>query len=133
VARGIAGVAEPHPGGVDCRDAGIDSPRPSSRGCASEPALDELRGLLEVERTRITAAIAYLQEDSQRTMDDEIGDFGGRGVDNHPADMASVTATASSTRARRGRAADARPDRPRLAKLDGGRFGTCERCGGRSP
>ena len=36
----------------------------------SEPALDELRGLLEVERTRITAAIAYLQEDSQRTMDE---------------------------------------------------------------
>ena len=96
----------------------------------SEPALDELRGLLEVERTRITAAIAYLQEDSQRTMDDEIGDFGGRGVDNHPADMASVTHDRELDEGL-GEGAQQTLDQidRALAKLDGGRFGTCERCG----
>ena len=89
----------------------------------SEPALDELRGLLEAERTRITAAIAYLQEDSQRTMDDEIGDFGGRGVDNHPADMATVTHDRELDEGL-GEGAQQTLDQidRALAKLDGGRL-----------
>ena len=52
---------------------------------------DEYRRLLEEERTRLAGAVEYLHTDSSGTLEDELGEIGGQGVDNHPGDMASAT------------------------------------------
>jgi DnaK suppressor protein len=92
--------------------------------------VSEFRSLLEQERTRIVDAIEYLASENPGNMQDELGELGGRGVDNHLGDMASVTFDreldegleegAQQTLAQIERA---------LAKLDEGTYGTCERCG----
>jgi DnaK suppressor protein len=93
-------------------------------------ALDEFRDLLEGERERIAATIAHLHEDSLRTMDDEVGELGGRGVDNHPADMASVTLDRELDESIEEGAQQTLEQIERaLVKLDAGTYGTCERCG----
>ncbi|MGH2898509.1 MAG: hypothetical protein ACRDMZ_07530, partial [Solirubrobacteraceae bacterium] len=51
----------------------------------------ELRTLLETERDRLRHAVEYLHPENAGTMEDETGDLGGRGVDNHLADTASAT------------------------------------------
>jgi DnaK suppressor protein len=96
-------------------------------------ALDttEFRELLEEERQRIVDAIQYLASESPGNMQDEVGELGGIGVDNHLGDMASVTFDreldeglgegAQQTLSQIDRA---------LAKLDDGTYGICERCGG---
>jgi DnaK suppressor protein len=90
----------------------------------------EFRTLLEAERARIQSAIQHLHDEHPGNMEDETGEFGGRGTDNHLGDMASVTFDreldqgleegALQTLAAVNRA---------LAKLDDGSYGTCERCG----
>jgi RNA polymerase-binding protein DksA len=90
----------------------------------------EFRGLLDQERRRILETIAHLHEDSRRDMEDEVGELAGRGVDNHLADMATVTFDrelgegleegAQQTLAQIDRA---------IARLDEGTYGLCERCG----
>jgi DnaK suppressor protein len=93
-------------------------------------ALDEFRLLLEAERERIAATIAHLHEDSLRPMDDEVGELGGRGVDNHPADMATVTHDRELDEGLEEGAQQTLEQIDRaLVKLDDGTFGTCERCG----
>jgi RNA polymerase-binding transcription factor DksA len=52
---------------------------------------DEFRRLLEDERARLTDAVEYLHKENPGTMEDELGELGGRGTDNHIGDMASVT------------------------------------------
>ena len=51
----------------------------------------EFRTLLEAERVRIQSAIQHLHDEHPGNMEDETGEFGGRGTDNHLGDMASVT------------------------------------------
>jgi RNA polymerase-binding protein DksA len=91
--------------------------------------VESFRPLLEAERERILSQIAHLHEENSKSMDDELGELGGR-VDNHLGDMASVTFEreldegleegAQQTLAQIERA---------IAKLDDGTYGTCERCG----
>ena len=63
-------------------------------------------------------------------MDDEIGELGGRGDRQPPGDMASVTYDRELDEGL-GEGAQQTLDQidRALAKLDDGRFGTCERCG----
>jgi DnaK suppressor protein len=89
----------------------------------------EFRGLLEQERRRVQDTLEHLGENAGN-MQDELGDLGGWGADNHMGDMASVTYEreldeglgegAQQTLAQIDRA---------LARLDDGTYGTCERCG----
>lgn len=91
----------------------------------------EFRTLLEVERDRLHSAIGYLHPEHVGTMEDEVGDLGGHGVDTHLADTASATydreldhgleETAQGTLARIDAA---------FRRLDKGTYGTCELCGG---
>jgi DnaK suppressor protein len=91
----------------------------------------EFRTLLEQERQRIADAIQYLASENPGNMQEELGELGGRGTDNHLGDMASVTFDreldeglgegAQQTLSQIDRA---------LAKLDDGTYGICERCGG---
>jgi RNA polymerase-binding protein DksA len=90
----------------------------------------EFRLLLEAERDRIEAAIAYLHDDHARNMDDAVGEIAGRGVDNHPADMATITFDRELDEGLEEGAQQTLQQIMRaLAKLDDGSYGPCERCG----
>jgi DnaK suppressor protein len=92
--------------------------------------LQEMRTLLEEERRRITNAIDYLHEENPGNMEDELGELGGRGADNHLGDMATVTFDRELDQGLEEGAQQtlAQIDRA-LKKLDDGTYGTCERCG----
>jgi len=90
----------------------------------------EFRTLLEAERERIAAAIAYLHEENPRNIDDEVGEIAGRGTDNHPADMATITFDRELDEGLEEGAQQTLEQINRaLGKLDDGSYGTCERCG----
>ena len=88
------------------------------------------RPLLEQERERIVSQIAHLHDDNSKSMEDELGELTGRGVDNHLGDMASVTFERELDEGLEEGAQQtlAQIDRA-IAKLDDGTYGTCERCG----
>src|SRR5215204_5012489 len=91
---------------------------------------ESYRPMLEQERERIVSAITHLHEDNSRSMEDEVGELTGRGVDNHLGDMASVTFDRELDEGLEEGAQQtlAQIDRA-LAKLDDGTYGMCERCG----
>jgi DnaK suppressor protein len=91
----------------------------------------EFRTLLLQERERIVDTIAHLHEDHNRPMEDELGELGGRGVDNHLGDMATVTFDRELDEGLEEGAMQtlAQIDRA-LARLDEGTYSNCERCGG---
>ena len=91
---------------------------------------ESFRPLLEQERERIVSQIAHLHETNTTSMEDEVGELTGRGVDNHLGDMASVTFERELDEGLEEGAQQtlAQIDRA-IAKLDEGTFGTCERCG----
>ena len=90
----------------------------------------EFRTLLAVERERITNAIQYLHEENPGNMEDELGEVGGRGTDNHMGDMASVTFDRELDQGLEEGAQQTLSQIDRaLRKIDDGTYGTCERCG----
>jgi RNA polymerase-binding protein DksA len=90
----------------------------------------EFRSMLETERQRIVAAIAYLHEEHPRNLEDEVGEVAGRGSDNHLGDMATVTFDRELDEGLEEGAPQtlAKIDRA-LSLIDEGLYGTCERCG----
>jgi DnaK suppressor protein len=90
----------------------------------------EFRALLEEERTRIANAIQYLHEENPGNMEDELGEVGGRGTDNHMGDMASVTFDRELDQGLEEGAQQTLGQIERaLQKIDEGSYGICERCG----
>jgi DnaK suppressor protein len=90
----------------------------------------EFRALLEQERERITNAIEYLHAENPGNMEDELGEIGGRGTDNHMGDMASVTFDRElDAGLEEGAQQTLQQIKRALAKIDDGAYGTCERCG----
>jgi RNA polymerase-binding transcription factor len=90
----------------------------------------EFRTLLEEERRRIVDAIDYLKEENPGNMQDELGELGGRGVDNHLGDMATVTFDRELDEGLEEGAQQTLTQIDRaLAKIDDGTYGVCERCG----
>ena len=90
----------------------------------------EFRALLEHERSRVRETLEHLAGENPGNMQDELGELGGRGVDNHLGDMATVTFDRELDEGLEEGAAQmlAQIDRA-LARLDEGTFGVCERCG----
>jgi DnaK suppressor protein len=89
----------------------------------------EFRTLLEQERERVRNAIAYLHQENPGNMEDELGELGGRGTDNHIGDMASVTFDRELDQGLEEGAQQTLSDIERaLAKIDAGTYGMCERC-----
>jgi len=89
----------------------------------------EFRALLEEERTRIANAIQYLHEENPGNMEDELGEVGGRGADNHMGDMASVTFDRELDQGLEEGAQQTLSQIERaLQKIDEGTYGICERC-----
>jgi DnaK suppressor protein len=90
----------------------------------------EFRTLLEQERERIVNAIAHLHDQNTTSMEDEVGQLTGRGLDNHLGDMASVTFDRELDEGLEVGAQQTLQQIDRaLAKIDDGTYGTCERCG----
>ncbi len=91
----------------------------------------EFRALLEQERRRIVDAIEYLASENPGNMQDELGELGGRGTDNHLGDMATVTFDRELDEGLEEGAQQtlAQIDHA-LAQIENGTYGTCERCGG---
>jgi RNA polymerase-binding protein DksA len=90
----------------------------------------EFRTLLVEERARILNAIQYLHQENPGNMEDELGEIGGRGSDNHLGDMASVTFDRELDQGLEEGAQQTLGEIDRaLAKIDAGTFGICERCG----
>jgi RNA polymerase-binding protein DksA len=90
----------------------------------------EFRTLLEQERERIISAIAHLHEQNTTSMEDELGQLTGRGLENHLGDMASVTFERELDEGLEEGAQQTLQQIDRaLVKLDDGTYGTCERCG----
>jgi DnaK suppressor protein len=90
----------------------------------------EFRALLEQERERIINAIEYLHAENPGNMEDELGEIGGRGSDNHMGDMASVTFDRELDQGlEEGAQQTLQQIQRALAKIDEGTYGTCERCG----
>jgi DnaK suppressor protein len=52
---------------------------------------DEFRGLLEEERRRLLHATGRFHAEHAGNLEDELGEVGGRGTDNHLGDLASAT------------------------------------------
>jgi RNA polymerase-binding protein DksA len=90
----------------------------------------EFRALLEEERQRIAGAIQYLASENPGNMQDELGELGGWGTDNHLGDMASVTFDRELDEGLEEGAQQTLQQIDRaLQKLDDGTYGVCERCG----
>jgi RNA polymerase-binding protein DksA len=51
----------------------------------------EFKQLLETERGRLIDAVRFLEQENPGNMEDELGEIGSAGVDNHLGDMAAVT------------------------------------------
>ena len=90
----------------------------------------EFRALLEQERERIKNAIDYLHQENPGNMEEELGELGGRGTDNHMGDMASVTFDRELDQGLEEGAQQTLEQIERaLARIDDGTYGTCGRCG----
>ena len=51
----------------------------------------EFRQLLEQEQARLTKAVNFLHEENPGTIEDELGEVGSGGTDNHLGDTATAT------------------------------------------
>ena len=90
----------------------------------------EFRQQLEEERARLTSAIEYLHKENPGTMEDEIGDPGAGGADNHVGDMASVTFDRELDEGlQEGAQQTVKAIDAALAQIEAGTYGICARCG----
>jgi len=95
-------------------------------------ALDtaEFKSLLEQERERLLHATGRLHADNTASPDDEFGEIGGYGTDNHLADTASATYDRELDEGiEEGINATLRQIDAALQRIEDGTYGTCEICG----
>ena len=88
------------------------------------------RKQLEEERTRLGSAVELLHDENHSSLEDELGEVGGYGADNHLGD----TATATYDRELEGGLEEGAQLTlgeidAALARIDDGTYGTCEVCG----
>ena len=90
----------------------------------------EFRTLLEHERARILSSIEHLRQEHPGNLEDELGELGGRGSDNHLGDMATATFDRELDEGLEEGAQQTLEQVDRaLARIDDGSYGTCEVCG----
>ena len=90
----------------------------------------EFKPLLEQERERIKSAIEHLHQEHPGNLEDELGEVGGRGSDNHLGDMATATFDRELDQGLEEGAQHTLEQVERaLARIGDGTYGTCERCG----
>jgi RNA polymerase-binding protein DksA len=89
----------------------------------------EFRSLLEKERDRIRSAIEHLHQEHPGNLEDELGEVGGRGSDNHLGDMATATFDRELDEGLEEGALQTLEQIERaLGRIDDGTYGICARC-----
>jgi RNA polymerase-binding protein DksA len=90
----------------------------------------EFRGLLEAEQARLTHSVEFLVRENPGALEDELGELGGKGVDNHLGDLATATfdreldeGLEEGARQTLGEIDAA------LRRIDDGTYGMCQLCG----
>jgi RNA polymerase-binding protein DksA len=90
----------------------------------------EFRRRLETERDRLAHSLAFLERENPGALEDELGELGGKGTDNHLGDMATATfdrelddGLGEGARQTLGEIEAA------LRRIDDGSYGTCQMCG----
>jgi RNA polymerase-binding protein DksA len=90
----------------------------------------EFRQLLEQEQARLTKAVNFLHEENPGTIEDELGEVGSGGTDNHLGDTATATFDRELDE---GLAEGAQQTLDEidaaLKRIDDGTYGICEVCG----
>jgi DnaK suppressor protein len=90
----------------------------------------EFRQLLEQERTRLTHTAGWLHSQNSEILEDELGEVGGRGTDNHLGDMASGTYDRELDEGlEEGAQETLRRVEAALKRIDDGTYGVCAVCG----
>jgi DnaK suppressor protein len=90
----------------------------------------EFKRLLEQERGRLTDAVSFLERDNAGSIEDELGEVSGGGVDNHMADTASATFDRELEDGLEEGVQQTLVDvEAALARIEDGSFGICEICG----
>jgi RNA polymerase-binding transcription factor DksA len=96
----------------------------------TEIDIDALRTRLEEERGRLANAVEFLERDNKGSLEDELGEIGAGGTDNHLGDMATATYDRELEEGLEAGAQQTLEDvELALRKLDDGTYGICEICG----
>ncbi|MGH3001915.1 MAG: TraR/DksA family transcriptional regulator [Gaiellaceae bacterium] len=92
--------------------------------------IDEFRKLLEAERRRLTSTVDRLRAEHPGSMEDELGELGSGGTDNHLGDTASATYDRELDQGIEEGAQQTLADvGAALKRIDDGTYGTCGACG----
>ncbi len=90
----------------------------------------DYRKLLEAERTRLRDAVAFLEKENAGSVEEELGEIGGRGDDNHLADMATATYDRELDEGLEEGAQQTLDEvEAALLRIEDGSYGVCEVCG----
>jgi RNA polymerase-binding transcription factor DksA len=90
----------------------------------------EFRVRLEEERARLVNAVSFLKTDSPASLEDELGELGGAGSDNHLGDVASAAFDRGLDQGLEEGAQQTLGDiEAALLRIDEGTYGTCLVCG----
>jgi RNA polymerase-binding transcription factor DksA len=95
-------------------------------------ALDtsEFRSRLEEERGRLANAVHFLHAESTITLEDELGEIGSGGTDNHLGDTAGATYDRGLDQGLEEGAQQTLDEiDAALRRIEDGMYGTCEICG----
>ena len=85
---------------------------------------------LEEERARLVNAVSFLKTDSPASLEDELGELGGAGSDNHLGDVASATFDRGLDQGLEEGAQQTLGEiEAALRRIDDGTYGTCLLCG----
>jgi DnaK suppressor protein len=91
---------------------------------------DEFRTLLEEERGRLAKAVEFLHEENPGSIEDELGEIGSGGTDNHLGDTASATFDRGLDEGLAEGAQQTLTEiEAALRRIDDGTYGICESCG----
>jgi DnaK suppressor protein len=93
--------------------------------------ISEFRKLLEEERVRLANAVEFLHDKSSGSLEDELGEIGGAGTDNHLGDTAGAAYDRELDQGLEEGAQQTLDEiDAALARIDDGTYGSCQRCGG---
>lgn len=90
----------------------------------------EFKDLLEAERVRLINAIEFLERENPGSLEDELGELGGRGSDDEMADMATATFDRELDEGLEEGARQTLDEiEAALLRIEEGSYGVCEVCG----
>jgi RNA polymerase-binding protein DksA len=91
---------------------------------------DEFRTLLEQERARLTSAVGFLHDENPGTIEEELGEVGSGGTDNHLGDTATATFDRELDQGLEEGAQQTLAEiDAALKRIEDGTYGICEICG----